>query len=193
MADEGTFITGTEAPSKQVSPIIIVKGGSTPASYDKEIHELEADAEKRRDEQDEARKLCSKPVEEGGGQLYNKWFGHPKDDPKVLIKMVNSKGETEYEMLCELVVEELATSMSLIFVCPDCVERGIPQGQAQVRVNDKHRKFFLDDRTKGQPIMFDGEVYVSAGLITDSETLRCSNFQCGFKCKIHKGCMKRES
>lgn len=195
MAEERSFLTGLEKPA--TAPTIIVKGGTTPTSYDNEVRKLEAEAEKRRDELDRDREVCSKPIEAGGGKMYSHFFGHPKDDPKVLVTMVDGTGEPLYKMLCDILIEMLEDkpSMTMIMVCPDCVARGIPQGQAQLRVNDRHRKWYLDDRTKGMPILWEDEngqeMYISAGEIMDSEVIRCSNFNCQFACTIHRGRMRR--
>jgi hypothetical protein len=168
-----------------------VKGGTSTLAYDQEIKKNEAEAEARRDAQDRDRAIASVPIEEGGGKLYSHNLGHPTDDPKILIHFVNSKKETQYDLLCDIGIEFDGSSRWFIFICPDCVARGIPSGQAQLRVNDKHRHWNLDERTQGTVIEFDGQIYYSAGEIMDTDVLRCPNAHCTLAVKIHKNMMYR--
>jgi hypothetical protein len=182
----GGFSTDLEAPM-----MAWVKGGTSTAAYDLEIKKNEAEAEARRDAQDKDRAIASKPIEEGGGKMFSHNFGHPTDDPKILIRFVNSKKETEFELLCDIGIEQDGSSRWFIFICPDCVSRGIPSGQAQLRVCDNHRHWSLDDRTQGEVIVFDEQIYYSAGRIMDTETLRCPNAHCTLAVKIHNNMMYR--
>lgn len=173
-----------------------VRGGTSTSAWDRQIAETEAEAEKRRNQQDADRAICSVPVEQGGGKMFNHHFGHPTDDPKVLVEFVNSKKEVEFKMLCDVGVEHDGSGMWFVFVCPDCVSRGVPSGQAQLRVSDKHRKWFLDQRTLGTPIEWDDgdgnrQFFVSAGQIVDTEVLRCPNAHCTLAVRIHQNRMYR--
>lgn len=183
---EGGFSTDLQAPM-----MAWVKGGTSTAAYDQEIKQKEAEAEARRDAQDAERRLASVPIEEGGAKMFSHNLGHPTDDPKILIKFVNSKKETQFELLCDIGVEHDGSGRWFIFVCPDCVSRGIPSGQAQLRVSDKHRHWDLDDRTLGEVIVFDEQIYYSAGKIMDTDVLRCPNAHCTLAVKIHNNMMYR--
>ena len=172
-----------------------VKGGTRSSRRDREIAETEADAEHRRNVQDQERAIASIPIEQGGGKMFSHHFGHPTDDTKILVKFVNSKKETDFELLCDIGVSGNADFLYFQFPCPDCVSRGVPQGQCQLLVRDNHRKWSLDDRTKGEIIRWrddDGlQIYYSAGRIKDTEILQCSNDGCSLCVKIHDNMMYR--
>lgn len=196
-----TIVLGKPGPSgysAPLSPIGIVKGGTLSSSYEKHLRETEQEAEARRDAQDAERAATQVPIEQGGAKMFSHNFAHATDSPKTLIHYCSS-ADDKYglPMLCDILVENDGSSLKLVFVCPKCILRGVPQGQAQLHIDTKHRFWALDetptktpgDKLKGDMLNFGGDIYVSAGRVMDTEVLRCPNVGCPLCVKIHKGVM----
>lgn len=176
----------------------MVRGGTTSSAFDNELAEKMADAELRRAESAADRKVGEVPIEQGGGLVYENKLTDPQYSPRVLLKYVGAGKEPLLEQLCELVKDESTGDHLLIFVCPECFRRGIPSGFAQCHARASHRAWHIDTREAGQvksaknTDKLNGvEFYVSAGIIMDSDILRCDNVNCGGAFKIHRNVMYR--
>ncbi len=175
------------------APQGFVRGGTHTSGHDKMVAEAEADAERRRDEATAERKLARIPIDQGGAKLYeNKSisFGQGGADVgHVLLKYMTAKGERMYdhgepvECLADIRVVE-GSELALILVCPRCLYSGVPQGQCQIQVRQKNRSWHLDSRTAGNPIVFEGRMVTSCGIVMESERFAC--MQCGWSAKIDK-------
>jgi hypothetical protein len=168
---------------------MFIRGGGTPTmAHERQIAEAEADANRRRDEALEERKAARIPVELGGGRLYENAAIDPgARELHVLLKLVDHRGEPKYDhgepMECLADVRVIsATELALIIVCPRCVSRDVPQGQCQIQIRQSNRAWHLDTRTAGSPIWFDGDMYVSAGEVMESEEFGCT--ACNWRAKI---------
>jgi hypothetical protein len=187
---------GSEAPklwtpSDGCDIEVMVRGGTTSSKWDLEQAKIVAEAEARRKQLDEDRKLASIPVEQGGAMMFDRNFSDPLKAPKVLLRYHTS--DMDLEILCELIVDDDKEDVILQFVCPQCVKRGMHPGEAQCTVRDSHRGWHLDMRDAGQikyaeTVDMAGrkirEPYVFAGVIKDTDTLRCSQYNCGRAYKI---------
>jgi hypothetical protein len=172
---------------------MFVKGGTTSMAHDRMVAEQEADAERRRSVQDAERQAASLPIEDGGGKLYsNNLSGNAGVSPKVLLRYLTQGGEERYESgdrlecLADIMVglDPLKPAeLTLILVCPRCKTQK-PQGQCQIQVRQSNRRWELDPRTQGEPILFEGSVYVSAGMVMESERFSCPD--CGWAARIDK-------
>jgi hypothetical protein len=175
---------------------MFVKGGTPTMAHERQVAELEADAEHRRDMQARERQIASVPIEEGGGKIFTNHMAASPDEAGgaqlyVLLKYMTAHGEDkrqngdQLECLADVVVGADPggpAKLSLILVCPQCKERGMPQGQAQLRIHQSNRHWELDARKRGEPFLFEGNVYPSAGEVT-SERFTCV---CGWAARIDK-------
>lgn len=190
------------APERKIlglpSAVYVKGGGATPSWEEtKRIQREEADAEKRRDEQDQERRLAQIPVEQGGAKMYTRTAADPNSTPKVLLKYMTSRGEPRYEFgqpvecLADVIVPpDNPDDLVLTIVCPQCKERGVPQGQCQLKIQQSNRSWHLDNRTAGELIVFDGQPYYSAGKIMDSERFTCP--KCAWSARIHDSKIRPE-
>jgi len=176
---------------------MFIRGGGTPTmAHERAIAEAEADAEKRRDEALEERKLSRAPVEHGGGKIFeNRSLDPGASEAYVLLDLVNSKGDPIIDhgvaVQCLADVRVLsADELALVVVCPRCVSRRIPQGQCQIQIRQKNRSWHLDTRQAGKPIFFDGKMFQSAGTVMDSERFGCS--ACGWTARIDNNKLRSE-
>jgi hypothetical protein len=142
------------------------------------------------------RRIASVPIEEGGGKIFTNRMAASPDEAGgaqlyVLLKYLTAHGEDkrqdgdQLECLADVIVGADPggpAKLSLILVCPQCKERGMPQGQAQLRIHQSNRHWELDTRKRGEPFLFEGNVYPSAGEVT-SERFTCV---CGWAARIDK-------
>lgn len=184
-----------EAESKLVT---MVRGGTSTYANDMAEKQRWSEAEARRDMLERYQRIANTPIEQGGGVMYTKQFADPLSSPRVLLRYVNSKKETIYEMLCELVESDTTGDRILQFVCPVCVERGLHMDVAQCTVRDTHRKWHIDTKNTGEirraeTVDMRGnkvlEPYTHAGEIMDTEMLTCD--KCSTSYKIHKNMLYR--
>jgi len=167
------------------APMGFIRGVGTPTSpSERHYHELFEDAEVRRDEAD--RDL--RDAQKGDGRLYvNQMTGHP-EIPKayVLLKYLTRGGEeTNYACLADIIIginPERPDEIALQLVCPRCAEgqKHLQDCQMMIRQSRKHLKLVP---AKGSPTFeFEGEIYNSAGMITESERCKCP--ECGWAFRI---------
>jgi len=172
----------------------IVRGGTTTTAQDNRIRAFEHDSNERRAVHDCEKAIASIPVERGGGKMFANNFADVFSPMTPVTYYPAGKSEKLIDMLCDVIVDDNKEHI-LIFVCPECVKRGVPSGQAQCHVKFSHRKWFLDTRGAGEirQMQSAGGVtpYVFAGFVMDSEKLTCSNENCGCSYRIHKGKMYR--
>ena len=196
MADDSTKLQD-DGPVKLTT---WVQGGTTSSEYDKQVQKLKFDAEKRRREHDAEQAIANRPLEAGGGNMYSANFTDVFD-PRVLLQYVPAREEAKCEILCELVKDDVSGDYMLTLPCPECVGRGLPQDQAQFHIRKGNRRWDIDERERGEgktyveidywtgnPVK---QVYVSAGVIMDTEAFRCPHAMCGVTYKIHKNKLYR--
>ena len=175
-------------------PIGIVKGGTTSAAYDREMEARKQDAERRRAHQDQVRSIGTthKHVDDlarlGSTQLVG------TDSPRLVLHYMNADGSIRQDCKAELTMvpkRDDPTKLEMMFamVCPRCVERGVAQGESQMMIRESHRKFHVDERTKGQVVMLEyawglRERVIIAGTVSVDDEVKCDNYNCTFKCRI---------
>ena len=208
MTDESKPATAAQEPAKQeTSPTepspppvtdepwrtqVWVRGGTTTSRFDNLIAKQHADAEARRAEQDADRAA----VRNEGARMYSHNFTDSISDPKVILRFNDTKLGVDIEMMCELVLDDVSGENLLLFLCPDCLARGIPSDLAQRRVSERARAWHLDTRDRGKMGRYTDawgrpQMYLKAGTIVDTDILRCPEFGCTFACKIDGNIMRR--
>lgn len=174
---------------------------SRPAAHERMLAEEHADAERRRDIAAQERAAARKPIAQGGAMLYQNKFQESPDASESFFDLayvdrsgdpIVRNGEPVKGLADVTVLPDGSVQFHL--VCPKCMEEGLHQDRAQMRVNSRNRKFEVDFSGAGTLIMFnDGfgmKPYRSAGVIRETERLVCS--QCGWACRIVKNVVRPE-
>jgi hypothetical protein len=181
------------------APMGFVRGG-TPTTDSVNLYEQRyREAEARRKAEDEARRVASVPIEQGGAvQTTSQLTAHP-EAPRAYIELVyvNRYGapiiRNSEVVRCKadiIVGEDSANplELTLIFVCPRCMEQGQKHEQdCQLRMSQRNKWFELKTGM-GEPIFYfdDGsgepERVRSAGMITESEPFTCPD--CSWRARI---------
>lgn len=192
---------GDHCWSSGMSPQAIVKGGTTSYAYDQMIRAKEADANRRRDYQDNVRKMIEDDVDAGlGVGGFHEKRMVTNESPKLLLKYLNADGTVYQECISEVIedFDPFGGSVNMMFtlVCPDCAARGLPQSECQIMVRSEHRKWFLDERKRGVvPVETPWGVQVlhQAGTVTVQDIVKCSNFMCTWAANIDDSKVRRVS
>ncbi len=175
-------------PRHPVAPVVLMKGGTTSSAFDAEVRRASLEAEARRAEQEQDRAAADVPIEQGGAMRRTLDMGLPGRHPVAVLWCPTRDGTRERFMTCEVTEAESngEVVLTLIMVCPRCVERGIPQDQAQMQIRSNHRAWYLDTRTRGHVFKDpdSGELHVLAGTVTGPGPYTCAAFNCGFKFSI---------
>ena len=183
---------GGVTPSKPIAPMVMMKGGSSSGSYDKMMAKKKADAEARRAYQDRQMTAASKMQGADGSvaRLGSRSMINA-DSPRLVLRYRNRDGSIRQECISEITnvngakQGELDTMFSL--VCPKCLERGIPQGEAQLFIRDSHHKFFLDSNKTGPQRVetaFGPQIVLVCGVVTVRDIVRCSAYNCDWAVRI---------
>ena len=131
-------------------PMALVKGGTTSSSYDRAMQKSAHDENVRRAHADKQAAIAARP--KGPGEIArlgdNSFM---RGAPRAVFFYLNRDGTVKQECVSEVTMVEGAGpgQMDLMFtiVCPRCLERGVPQGQAQCQVRSSHRRFHIrEDR-----------------------------------------------
>ena len=177
---------------------IKVQGGTTSSAYDKMMAERLQDANKRREQDQRDKRIGNTPIEQGGGMIFENRLSDENFRPKCHVTYVGRTKEFISDQLVDFFQDEMAGDNMLIFVCPECVQRGRDSGYAQCHARDSHRAWHIDKRLAGAILSVANsaapggvERYVSAGMIMDTDTLACSHEFCGCAFKIHRNIMYR--
>jgi len=181
--------------NKPTGPTVIMKGGTSSSKYDKEVRLREADAKRRRDL--EARRFAAVRNSHKSQQPTTARMGSHslinQSSPRLVLYYLNKDGSVRQECKSEITMIGGPTpgEMDTIFalVCPACLARGVPQGEAQIMVRNSHRKFDIDDRKKGVVVLRDPftgapDPVIVCGTVTVHDTIRCSNYNCNWAVKI---------
>jgi len=184
-----------------------VRGGTPTMAHERAVAEQEADAEKRRDIAAEERRIARVPIDQGGGKMYQQRFTATPGVPQayVLLDYLTSRGEPmlylgqPLQCLADLTIsgEQIGSDgfgahsqeMTLHIVCPACIARGMPQGQAQLTIRQSNKHWQLDTNGAGMPIIFENQAYSSAGRVVECERFRCP---CGWAARIYNNKVRAE-
>jgi hypothetical protein len=182
-----------EQPKRAPLPTILVRGGTTSSSQDRNWAKSRADAEARRAYDDQmiaAAKAKAgltagpKGVEVNGMQTRQL----SPMSPKLVLYYV----KTDQDCICEIShlphpSDPTKLDMFFVFVCPRCIAMGRPQDSSQILVRESHRKFHIDQRKAGPKrvtAMGVSTVVLVAGEVTVDSILRCDAEGCGWACQI---------
>lgn len=190
MSDDNKFDFGV--------PTVIVKGGTTSSSYDKEMARRQADAERRRDIQDAQAALSQQGASSQDGFSMAR-LGSARmiteQSPRLVLYYMAKDNSVRQECKSEITFYEHPTKpgeMDMMFamVCPRCLERGIAQGESQMLIKAVHRAFWIDEKLKGAVIPLRDpwgnlDPVIICGTVTVQDTIRCSNFNCTYAVRIN--------
>ncbi len=172
---------------------VMVKGGVNPQSYENYLNKKKQDAEKNRNLQDQQIKIAKKfnsnfYIKEEIASLVSNNLD--QNSPKLVLHYMDRAKNIVQDAICEITMipDQVSGKLVLMFtlVCPHCVQRNVPMQEAQLMVRENHRKFYLDERVKVAEVIVNGvkEIIPIAGLVTCDDIIKCSNFNCNFKCRI---------
>jgi len=172
-------------------PEIIIKGGTTPSSYDKQRAEEQRLTELGRAHQDKQMQAA-----QAGDQMTQDGFVSSRlhslrlmdsDAPKLVFYYMLRDKTVWQECVGEILVSPEQEEF-FVLVCPRCVERGESAARSQMLVRKSHRKWFLDTRKAGtlvRLVAWGTERWIRiCGTVTCEEILRCSNFNCNWAVRI---------
>lgn len=190
-------------------PMMFMKGGTTSSKYDRDMAEMRQDAAKRQSEDAAERRQSVKMPEKAKGDeaaaqalrdsvigsaiAADKGISYNHDmtgRAPVCIIEIRSK-DNAHHMFCQadlVVVEADGRPIpALIVVCPRCVERGVDQKFAQLTLRQDNRRWYLDEKWKGQtwvdPIT--NEPFLIAGVVELPDRAVCTNTKCDFAFRIN--------
>lgn len=191
-----------------VAPHVFVKGGTSSSTYDKELAQRRAQAEARRAGVDKmaadvrnadasqgvmSAMMSRTAAADGSSQV-----------PKMVLNFLGAERKVVQQAVVDLVTvprSDGGVEMAFIMVCPDCVARGVPEGDAQMLIRDSHRKFFVDV-TKAGIVPVEKYEYAGkdasgddtfvrvleqqpvVGKVTVNDRIKCANYNCTFACRI---------
>jgi hypothetical protein len=179
-------------------PTVLVKGGTTTSAYDRDMAKRRADAERRRAIQDGQAAVARRgPTRDQGGFSLGR-FGSARmiteDSPRLVLFYMNKDKTVRQECKSEVTFYEHPTNpgeMDTMFamVCPRCLERGVAQGESQMLVKSAHRKFWIDERTKGAVVALRDpwgnlDPVIICGTVTVQDVVRCNNYNCDYAVRI---------
>ena len=169
-----------------------VKGGGTSSSAQDQRTAMErAEAEKRRDYQDNLQKIVK--ADPDHARMYTRKIGGISDNASIVLKVEYKDRSTRGYLMCDLSVEEHdgLPGFLLLVPCPVCYyERREPVSNCTMTLRSWHRKFTLDPKHQGElwvsPLANkEGqppEACTLAGSIFTHETQTCP--KCAYKFEI---------
>lgn len=181
----------SEAPTPKfslaggVAPEVIVRGGTMSGRETNRIAAEEHAAEERR--AFEAQKQQIAQTEHGPGSMASMRSKKliTQDSPRLVLWY----RKHEQNCLSEITMVAGPKGLEPMFtmVCTKCLERGVPQGQAQLQVRSSHRSFAVDDTKAGpQRVEFGStwQIVQVHGTVTVHDIIRCPEAGCGGAYKI---------
>jgi hypothetical protein len=178
-----------------------VKGGTTTAAHDRMKAQQFAEAERRRNEQASTRRAAQtgilpehlqgqdlRPDAPGVGRMTSLQLGG-RDHASVVLEVKHPKDNKVLDwQTCELTVQPKADGLPelmLLVVCMRCITRGVKMGDAQIKMVQSNRMFWLDERRAGDLWVNPNdpnEVVTLAGTITTHDWCHCP--QCDWTFRI---------
>jgi hypothetical protein len=178
-------------------PLGIVKGGTTSFRYDQEMKKKAAEAEARRNAEEERFQAAREGVQGTEEGLVAARLGNysmvNNTTPRLVLFYMNKDGSIRQECKSEITMlpDPLGGPLDMMFalVCPKCLERGLPQGECQIMVRNSHRKFWLDTTKAGVIVLRDPfagvpDPVIVSGTVTVEDRVKCSNYNCTWSVKI---------
>jgi len=176
------------------APIGLVKGGTTSGRFDQKVRREEHRAERARDAE-RSRFALQGVHQTSKGLVHSAISQHTSMDqstPRIVLSFLNRDKTNRQQCVCEVMIEtkpDGTPRRAVTMVCPRCVARGIPQGQAQLIIRDDHREFWIDEKRNNEveEVISPGEpteYIVICGTLTTRDRIRCSHHNCDFACRI---------
>jgi len=173
-------------------PLVIVKGGTTPSSYDNELAKQKHLTEVGRAHQDKQMRAAA-----AGDAMTSQGFVSSRlhslrlldrGSPRLVLLYMNRDGTVRQHGVSEVVTLPDGDELFLM-VCPRCLERGVPHGNAQIQVRKSHRKWEIDMKRMGEFVEltdpYGKPFHVKLiGTVSSDEILRCANFNCNWAVRI---------
>lgn len=177
------------APARQIDgvPMMFMRGGTTTTNFDKYVMEFDADTKVRWAEQDKERAAASIPIERGGAQRLTKDLGSPTTHPVAVIQLLLPGGREQF-MQADVVIGEEGDIVTrvLVMLCPKCRQRGLPGHMCQIKIDDRNKRWTLDEKYKGH-VWVDpdtNEALVLAGAVDIQDICSCPTPGCGFRFRV---------
>jgi hypothetical protein len=176
-----------------------MRGGRTPTLASERHYEQSfQEAEERRDALEHDKKVAQVPVERGGGKLHTSRLTDKPEIPEAHIHLiyVNRHGHPTGEVgVADLLIgvdDRYPKELTLILTCPRCAGGQKHLQDCQMRIRQTNKWFELD-AAKGPetfPFLEDPDknlwkIYLSAGVIRESEPCRCPD--CGWRFRLAAG------
>lgn len=171
------------AEEKAKAPTVIMKGGTLSSRDDREIEAFMADTRERWAARDEERAQAQSNPRDGFAAEKVHDLGQPGTSAVAVLGYKTGVNDIVVYMQADVVaMQDIygAPDMAFIFVCPRCVERGIPQTMCQITVRNSNRKWHLDTKSQGKMFVDEksGQAYRLAGKIYCEEKCRCPRAGC---------------
>jgi hypothetical protein len=190
-----------DAPSPPKTPLELpmgmwVRGGTTSSKHDAEVAAGRADAERRRQIEDNRQRLVMQNPNEA--RLRSIELTDHNRDPAIVL-LLEKPEDLASEQTCELTHNPLAVPLRgepfelvLQVVCPACVYRHKRlMAEAQLQIRQSNRYFELDKAKMGEvQITRTGVPIILAGTITTHERITCSYLGCRFQFMIDKSIIR---
>lgn len=189
-------------PGSAMDGFVFVKGGTSTSRYDNEMARRKADADTRRAGQDRMGEIGQRGVRPGEAARLGSQRFLNETTPRIVLLYLNKDKTVRQECISELIEveskEQGRLDRAFTLVCPRCIARAVPHGEAQMMVRSSHRKFHLDDREgKKNQVVVVRDPYTGApvpvliaGTIYCEEILRCNNYNCDWAVKIADSCVE---
>lgn len=173
-----------DKPKLSSVPTVILKGGTLSSKQTNEIKQAEHEANQRRAQQDQQMAAAAQPLGPGAVGSMRSRRMITQDSPRLVLWYKKHEQECVSEIT---MVAGSAGVMDPMFtlVCTKCLERGLPQGQAQLQVRNENRKFSIDHTTRGPKKVFFGstsQIVQICGTVTVEDKVRCPS--CGWTVRI---------
>jgi hypothetical protein len=203
-ASPATVPTGSvggtiDAPAK--APMGIVVGGTMSSGRTREIAEHEYRAELGRKKQDQMAALSRQGFHRGGLAKFTSMQLMDRGSPRLVLYYMRRDKTVAQECIAEITNSYVDGKPDPLFmmVCPRCLERHVPHGQCQMKIQNSHRRFHIDSRPFPEGVagktekLFvigekEGDPYrpiwvVLAGTVTVDDIVRCEG-NCGYAVRI---------
>jgi len=205
----------TETTTPLEAPMVgYVKGGTGTSKSEQLFEQRYQDAETRRDVADAEARVSADaqkvrvpaldgepehdvlmPGHQGGAVMYSsKLTAHPEvPEAYLLLKYLSRSGsETGIECKSEIIIganPDDPLDLCLVLVCPRCQGNSHKHQQDnQLRIFQSNRYFELVAGMGPPEFMFEGQMYKSAGVITESEVFSCAD--CTWRARIENNCVR---
>lgn len=186
----------------EASTTIIVKGGTTSSRYDREMARRKQSAERRRKAQDDMYRIRAEARERGEMARIGTQAFINEASPRLVLHYMNRDGTIRQDCKSEITMvpkisrpSELEATFAL--VCPRCLARDVPMGEAQMLVREGHRPFTIREERnqakglpgKGDVVMLEygwgvKEPVMIAGTVSCHDIIRCNNVNCDYAVRI---------